>query len=102
MDNQVPLDVDAYSGQCSSANSFREARALLRQYLQVYIHSIVILVVTSSIVLLARVIALPSLRYYSIVDVLMINSCEYVSLEYALRSVYFPAFTRWEGKRLRM
>uniref|UniRef100_A0A915C8E7 Striatin N-terminal domain-containing protein n=1 Tax=Parascaris univalens TaxID=6257 RepID=A0A915C8E7_PARUN len=34
VDNQVPLDVDAYSGLCSSANSFREARALLRQYLQ--------------------------------------------------------------------
>ncbi|VDM45365.1 unnamed protein product [Toxocara canis] len=33
-DNQVPLDVDAYSGQCNTANSFREARALLRQYLQ--------------------------------------------------------------------
>ncbi|VDK69906.1 unnamed protein product [Anisakis simplex] len=34
LENQVPLDVDAYSGQANSANSFRESRALLRQYLQ--------------------------------------------------------------------
>lgn len=34
LDNQVPLEVDAYSPQCNSAASFREARALLRQYLQ--------------------------------------------------------------------
>ncbi|KAL3985424.1 WD domain G-beta repeat family protein [Acanthocheilonema viteae] len=31
---QVSLDVDAYSSQCNSASSFRNARALLRQYLQ--------------------------------------------------------------------
>uniref|UniRef100_A0A0R3RSY3 WD_REPEATS_REGION domain-containing protein n=1 Tax=Elaeophora elaphi TaxID=1147741 RepID=A0A0R3RSY3_9BILA len=30
----VSLDVDAYSSQCNSAASFRNARALLRQYLQ--------------------------------------------------------------------
>lgn len=32
---QVSLDVDAYVPQCNSASSFRNARALLRQYLQV-------------------------------------------------------------------
>ncbi|EFO23777.1 hypothetical protein LOAG_04706 [Loa loa] len=31
---QVSLDVDAYALQCNSASSFRNARALLRQYLQ--------------------------------------------------------------------
>ncbi|KAK6108318.1 WD domain G-beta repeat family protein [Brugia pahangi] len=31
---QVSLDVDAYASQCNSASSFRNARALLRQYLQ--------------------------------------------------------------------
>ncbi|OZC04869.1 hypothetical protein X798_08171 [Onchocerca flexuosa] len=31
---QVSLDVDAYATQCNSASSFRNARALLRQYLQ--------------------------------------------------------------------
>lgn len=33
-DNQVPLDVDAYAPQGNAATSFRDARALLRQYLQ--------------------------------------------------------------------
>ncbi|VDN56023.1 unnamed protein product [Dracunculus medinensis] len=32
--NQPPLDVDAYSPQYNSASTFRNARALLRQYLQ--------------------------------------------------------------------
>lgn len=36
--NQPPLDVDAYSPQYNSASTFRNARALLRQYLQVFWH----------------------------------------------------------------
>ncbi|VDN45339.1 unnamed protein product [Gongylonema pulchrum] len=30
----VPLEVDAYAPQCNSTSSFRNARALLRQYLE--------------------------------------------------------------------
>lgn len=34
-DSQVPLTVDAYANQSATSNSFRDARALLRQYLEV-------------------------------------------------------------------